>query len=126
MAEALSHECAHCLLHAFTWAEPLVENEPSERYPSPLRRDARPMEGVVHATYVLARMHHCIERLLACGLLDAEERSRATAALSDHVRGFADGLGTIEAHARFTIRGAPIFASAREHMRGHVAMAAAL
>jgi HEXXH motif-containing protein len=121
LAEALTHECAHCLLHAFTAAEPLVENAPGERFPSPLRRDARPMEGVVHATYVLARMHYCVERLLASGLLEEAERTRAAAVRAEHARGFADGLATVDRHARFNARGAAIFAAARDYMRGRVA-----
>ena len=68
IAQALAHECAHALLFGFSMGMPLVENEAEELYPSPLRRqDPRPMDGVVHATYVIARMHYTMERLLELG-----------------------------------------------------------
>jgi hypothetical protein len=34
------------------------------------------MDGIVHATYVLARMYYCFERLLASAELTAVERDR--------------------------------------------------
>jgi HEXXH motif-containing protein len=56
----LTHEAAHSLLLGYTLGAPLVESDPAERFSSPLREDLRPMDGIVHATYVLARMHYII------------------------------------------------------------------
>ena len=42
IAEQLAHECAHALLFGFGMGKPLVENEPEELYPSPLRSDPPP------------------------------------------------------------------------------------
>jgi hypothetical protein len=44
--------------------KPLVENEVEELYPSPLRSDPRPIDGVVYATYVTARMDYAVTSLL--------------------------------------------------------------
>ena len=38
-----------------------------ELFSSPLRADPRPMDGVFHATYVVARMHQTLTRLLEFG-----------------------------------------------------------
>jgi HEXXH motif-containing protein len=64
---------ARALLFGFGMGKPLVENHEHERYTSPLRGDPRPMDGVVHATYVVARMHYAVTRMLDSGLLTEEE-----------------------------------------------------
>jgi HEXXH motif-containing protein len=120
MAEALTHEGAHALLHGLMLGSPLVENDEYERYSSPLRPDARPLEGVVHATYVLARMHYCVEQLLRSGCLTDAERAQASAALAAHKAAYRDGLATVAAHARFTAAGAAIFDAARDYMRTRI------
>ena len=51
-AQALAHESGHNLLFGFCSAGSLVENADDELFSSPLRSDPRPMDGVVHATYV--------------------------------------------------------------------------
>ena len=72
LAEALAHETGHLLLFGLTIGRPLVENSYDERYASPLREDPRPMEGLVHAAYVLARMHYTRASLLKSGALAKE------------------------------------------------------
>ena len=64
LAQQIAHEAAHLLLFGLMMGQPLTENDLQERYTSPLRQDPRPMEGVVHAAYVLARMSYTLERLL--------------------------------------------------------------
>ncbi|WP_142235741.1 aKG-HExxH-type peptide beta-hydroxylase [Stella humosa] len=118
MAESLAHETGHSLLSGFTRGRPLVENDPADRYRSPLRSDPRPMDGIVHATYVTARMHYCLERLLASDALDAVERSQATTRLATHRQAFGQGLAVVDAHARFTPVGQAAFAPARDYMAG--------
>lgn len=54
-SEALVHELAHQKLWAlgvdFEYASRLVLNPPTERYPSPVRKEPRPMTALVHAAY---------------------------------------------------------------------------
>lgn len=116
MAETLAHETGHNLLSGFTGGRPLVENDPAERYDSPLRLDPRPMDGIVHATYVLARMHYCLERLLQSGLLSDQEGVTATAAIAQRRRAFGAGLDVVDRHARFTPIGRAAFEPARQYM----------
>jgi hypothetical protein len=121
MAEGLAHEAAHCLLLGHTLGAPLVENDESERFISPLREDPRPMDGIVHATYVLARMHYCIERLLASSVLIAEERERLQAAKLRRRAEYAQGLEVVRSHARFTPVGRALFAGAQTYMSERIA-----
>lgn len=111
MAVALVHEASHSLLFGMTLGAPLVENHPSERFASPLRHDPRPMDGLVHATYVLARMIDCLERLLASGALVADEIEWADESLERHRREHASGLALVKKFARFTPDGETIFAA---------------
>lgn len=116
IAEALVHEAAHALLFGFAMGGPLVENPDEDRFASPLRPDKRPMDGVVHATYVIARMHWWATRLMRSGLLEASEIAPVREAAERHVRLFTEGASVIDRHARFTPAGEAAFASARAWM----------
>ena len=83
-----------CLVSA--WACSLVANEAEELYPSPLRNDPRPMDGVVHATYVIARMHYTMERLLESGLLTDEEEREAADWIERNAQGYGEGVVVVE------------------------------
>lgn len=52
----ITHEITHAVLLGLSAVEPLVNNPPYENYASPLRPDARPMDGLFHATIVCARL----------------------------------------------------------------------
>ncbi|WP_374441045.1 HEXXH motif-containing putative peptide modification protein [Stella sp.] len=118
LAESLAHETGHSILSGFSRGAPLVANADAERHASPLRTDPRPLDGIVHATYVLARMHYCLDRLIASGVLTADEQAKATAARADRRRAFAAGLGVVDAHARLTEIGRSAFEPARAYMAG--------
>jgi HEXXH motif-containing protein len=116
MVQVLAHESGHNLLFGLCADGPLVENDGTARYDSPLRRDPRPMDGIVHATYVCARVHQALARLLAAGVLDAGEAGIARDALAEHARCFAGGMRTVERHARLTATGVAILAGAARYM----------
>jgi HEXXH motif-containing protein len=116
IAEALAHESAHALLFGFSMGRPLVENEPDELYPSPLRSDPRPMDGVVHATYVIARMHYTGMRLLESGLLTEAEATEARALIERDRRGYAQGVAVVDCDARWTEPGQAALSSAKAYM----------
>ena len=109
MAESLTHETAHALLFGMTLGEDLTLNDAGERYPSPLRVDPRPIEGIVHATYVLARMIHLLDALSGSGLLTAAEREQLVGMQQSNLRLFRSGAQTVQKHARFTDAGRTIF-----------------
>jgi hypothetical protein len=111
MAEALTHESAHLLQFGMTGGNPVVENSDEERFASPLRPDPRPMEGIAHATYVLARMSYCLDCIAELGDLPESERSGLAAAREENRHLYQDGLSTVLEHARFTSTGRAIFNS---------------
>ena len=99
LAEVIAHESGHALLHGAALGRPIVSNAPDQLYSSPLRHDPRPMEGIVHATYVLARMHFTMASLLASGELDRDEEKAAAEYMADFSGWYAEGLGVVQAHA---------------------------
>jgi hypothetical protein len=115
-AQALAHESGHNLLFGFCADESLIENADEELFASPLRMDARPMDGVMHATYVVARMHQTLSRLLASGLLDEEQEAAARKDLVLHGRNFEAGDQTIREGARLTRTGRQAIEAARAYM----------
>lgn len=115
-AQALVHESGHNLLFGLCADGPLIENDDEPIYASPLREDPRPMDGIVHATYVTARMHWAVTQLLAAGVLDEAATAEARDSLASHSRGFAQGIEVVDRHARLTERGRAIMAGARAYM----------
>jgi len=117
MVQALAHESGHNLLFGLCADGPLVENDDRELYPSPLRQDPRPMDGLVHATYVSARMHEAVARLRKSGALSRDQEGAADAAMASNRRAFADGMQVVERHGKLTALGARVMAGAAEHFR---------
>lgn len=116
LLQALVHESGHNLLFGYCADGPLVENADSEQHPSPLRVDPRPMDGVVHATYVTARMHMAVRGMLRSGVLSSAERQEAQQSLAAHERGFDSGLAVIEDHGKLTSLGCAAIAGAKNYM----------
>ena len=115
-AQALAHESGHNLLFGLCASGPLVDNPDEELFASPLRTDLRPMDGVVHATYVVARMHQTVARLLAAGCLDAGQAEAAAADIALHRRAFESGDAVIRQSARLTRVGVEAMDAARAYM----------
>lgn len=116
MVEVLAHECGHLLLFGFACDEPLVLNGDSELFPSPLRVDLRPMDGIYHSTYVSARMYWAMDRLLASGELDSRAREFAENAREADRKNFYAGYEVVDKFARLTDTGRQAMASAKAYM----------
>ena len=95
---------------------PLVENGSEESYAHPLRQDPRPMDGVFHAAYVIARMHQTVERLIESGVLDEEQTEAARKDLALHRRYFEEADSVIRSGGRLTPLGKQAIAAARAHL----------
>jgi HEXXH motif-containing protein len=120
MVQALAHESGHNLMFALCVNGPLQENDDEERYESPLRADRRPMDGIVHATYVTARMHQSLQRLIDAGALDSTQIAEARAANLANAKWFGDGTNTIERHGRLTPLGRAVMDGAARYMAAFI------
>jgi len=56
LAEEIIHESSHVRLNCRLSIDNFIENNPSESYSSPLRKDKRPMFGIIHQIFVLSRL----------------------------------------------------------------------
>lgn len=110
----LVHEAAHALLFAATEGAPLAENGPEERFPSPLRPDPRPMNGLCHACFVSARMVHALD--CAGEVFAPEDQAEARRLRDGAWRAHAAAWTVIRANARLTPPGATLLDAAARHM----------
>jgi len=116
MAQMLAHESAHNLLFGLSADGELVENSAEELFSSPLRKDPRPMDGIYHATFVTARMHRVVQRLVESGTLPAHLREKALKDLELNTRLFQQGITTVKQHGRLSPLGAAIMQGASDYM----------
>jgi hypothetical protein len=116
MAQMLAHECSHNLLFGLCADGPLVENSDEEVYSSPLRIDPRPMDGIYHATFVTARMHRVVQRLLDSGVLSVPMQEKARKELAENRRLFDQGIKVVRAHGKLTPLGEAIIQGAENYM----------
>lgn len=114
--EAIAHESAHSLLFGFTIDEPLVNNADEDVFESPLRFDLRPMDGIYHATYVSARMHLAMSRMLHSELVSHEDQASARAAMLEDEINFQKGYATVSASGDLTVTGKSLLSSAHLYM----------
>lgn len=116
MAQMLTHESSHNLLFGLSADGPLVENSDEELYSSPLRMDARPMDGIYHATFVTARMHRVVQRLLDSGVLSVALQEKARRELADNRRLFDQGIKVVREHGKLTLPGEAMIRGAENYM----------
>lgn len=115
-AQALAHESGHNLLFGLCANGALVENDDEESFAHPLRQEPRPMDGVVHAAFVIARMHQTVERLLESGALDEEQRAAAEKDLELHRTNFVAADDVIRSAALLTPVGKEAIDAARAQL----------
>lgn len=98
----LIHEAGHLYLNALMAHDPLILNDDGRTYPAPTRADPRPLFGILHATFILARLCAAFEAIIAV------QPDPYTARLEAMRRQFAHGVATLRAHGRFTGLGAAL------------------
>ena len=118
MLEVIAHETAHSLLFGLCTEEMLVENADEELYPSPLRPDLRPMDGIYHATFVSARMHWAMSSLLESGAAGESCSAGIAAARDADRRNFEAGESVVGRHGQLTRLGRELMDGARSYMAG--------
>ena len=118
------HESAHLLLFAIARDQPLVYNDATERQSSPLRDDARPVDGIFHAAFVSARealaLDACLQRLEAApatadpALAGYLEQLRSLSVLA-----FVECDAQLREHAQLSPLGKEILSETRSYIESH-------
>lgn len=119
LAVTIVHEGAHISLFGKAPINFHVENDnETERYPSPLRDDPRPMDGIYHATFVLARMVYAMREVMDNPSAPASLREEAARRVEVDTKLFFEGYAVVQANARFTPEGAAIMRDTYAYMAG--------
>lgn len=105
---SLVHEEGHLVLFGLCREETLVANPDSELFWSPIRQAERPMEGIVHATFVSARMSWAISQMEKDSSFGALERRKAEESRRSIEEICREGVEIISQHARLTSTGAQV------------------
>jgi HEXXH motif-containing protein len=105
LAETLVHESAHSLLFALSCDDHRVMNPPTEVHKSPLRLDPRPLDGIFHAVFVLARMHGFVAEVAKHPETSRAMTEEARKVMEERHKNFLDGYSVLAEHARLTAIG---------------------
>ena len=114
--QTVAHESSHMHLFGVALDGPLVHNPEEERYQSPLRADPRPMDGIYHATYVTARMHYVLSRLLASDVLSPAQVEEAKIACANHVKSYREGYEVVCSKGNLSELGQGLLHGANQYM----------
>lgn len=120
------HEAGHNLLFGIARDQPLVMDDPSERRPSPIRADPRPMDGIFHAAFVSAREAYAFEALLSrhdeTGCLSSEDAVILNDLLELSVLAFWSAVETLREEAQLTALGEAVLADCEAYMSAQFAI----
>jgi|GEM_PF-3212604 hypothetical protein len=100
--EQLIHETAHLHLDHLMEFDPIILNDENEKFDSPLRIDKRPMRGVFHATFVLARLKILFSILNNLSKQDEALKHKRLLTIQNLLN---DGISTIKNYAALTQNG---------------------
>jgi HEXXH motif-containing protein len=116
LALTLVHESAHLKLFYAYLDDDVVSNPAEELFSSPLRRQPRPMNGLFHAAFVLARMALFIGDIVRAGVIEPlfgqGTKPELQAQLTQTIASFDSAHTIVAQHARLTPRGQDILAEA--------------
>jgi hypothetical protein len=107
----LVHEQTHQYLYHLTAQDPFVLNDNTDRHSAPLRADARPMEGIFHATVVLARCLRVFAKLKGKEALTGIPESQLQTYCQEYGSSFTKGARTVLAYGQLTPLGDAIIRS---------------
>lgn len=113
--DLLVHESSHLLLFGLSADGALLSNGGEERYTSPLRSDPRPIDGILHASFVASRVHLSMCRLLDSGYLTKDNEKRAAERRDHNARSARVGLDVLNENARPTELGEGVLDSLRSY-----------
>jgi HEXXH motif-containing protein len=113
--DLLVHESSHGLLFGFSAEGALTRNSGEERYASPLRSDARPIDGIFHACFVATRVHLAMSRLIESDQLTQTEAKQAIERRDFNGNAAAAALQVLAQHAKPTDLGQEILDTIRNY-----------
>lgn len=124
--KTIVHEAGHNLLFAVAREEPLVLNDPSASFASPVREDPRPIDGIFHAAFVTARESLAIDRILSwhdeTGSLSQDEVEQLGDILEGSVIAFWQCVERLGKNATLSDLGRAIIRDCEDYMTRNFAL----
>lgn len=113
--ENIVHEAAHLYLYLLSLDDPLLLDDGDATYRSPLRTEPRPLSGIFHAMFVLARTIRAIRNLREIDELRADIDAMSTSYNyaknpASFEEKFLETQATILQHGSLTLRGQELLA----------------
>lgn len=96
------HEAAPAYLFLINQEELLVLNDPKRLYPSPVRHDMRPMEGVYHAVFVLMRLLYTFSMILEDSSLVESDKKDIVSLIKTYSDSLEKGYDTVMEQGELT------------------------
>ncbi|MBS0271437.1 MAG: hypothetical protein JSR85_02175 [Proteobacteria bacterium] len=114
--EFIIHEQSHLYVFSLNKDDKLVLNS-REMHESPLRKEQRPLMGIYHAAFILARVCHVLHKSLALNIIPETERVYCQQLLVDYKKYYLESFKTIKDHAQMTPLGEALIHSANKLMQ---------
>lgn len=111
-AANILHEASHHSLKIKQSFGALLKN-PNTLVDSPLRQDQRPVDGVLHAVFVLKRLVYFLKRLQDINLTVTQQKETMVLK-TDYEARLRKGLVVLERQAIFTAKGTKLFQDLRQ------------
>ncbi len=105
------HELAHHYLFLLNTDDQIVVNA-DDLHASPLRTDKRPLIGIYHAAFVLARVIDVLQKALDRGGIPTNEINHCLELLATHRKRFKMAMNMLDTHAQLTPLGRALINSA--------------
>lgn len=107
--EKIVHEYAHAELFVLGQDQPLCLNTDDDRHKVLIRKDPRPMNGILHALYVTGRVAEVMNRLLSHDLGELADKKNllieANSMLNEQISLGHSSLEQVHKHAKLTTIG---------------------
>lgn len=106
IADKLVHEAAHLHVYALARKDLLVLNSSEKRYSSPLRPDKRPLDGIYHQCFVLARLVRFHRAAIGTDCLSNPDEGKTM--YSEYLERLKFAINVLRKHAELTDLGKTI------------------
>ena len=124
--QTIVHEAAHNLLFAIAREEPLLLDDIESTYYSPVREDARPLDGIFHAAFVSVREALALDKLLvwndSSGSLEQDEVNFAEFLLDQSVSAFWECAEILRGEGKLTPLGNAILTECEAFTKANFAL----
>lgn len=109
------HEAAHTYLFAMNRQEELVTNTDGPCYQSPLRRDARDMAAIYHATFVIHRLIYAFNNILKKVRIEESDSKKISRLIEYYQSRLDSGFDTVMEHGELSPLGVRLIREGQDH-----------